>query len=110
MDIEYLSLAHCADNILRLTKLMLTQAQTQGWDTLATLEADRSEAMTALFEHPDIEASLPILSSTLYEVLELDKETIRLTEKERLTVLNSLHHQSKGDYALSVYRKTQSAR
>jgi len=103
MEIEYLSLKHGSENILRLTKRMLEQAQNNAWDGMCKIERDRGVALNALFDHPDIELYLPHLATVLHEVLELDRECIQLTESARFALLKNLHHQSKSDYVSSIY-------
>ena len=104
MDIEHLSLKQYAEKILRLSKHMLQQAIDKDWDRLARLEVDRGNALKHLFDHPEVEQCLPMLSDILYEVLEVDRECIQITEKERFTMLQSLHHKSKQDRAVNLYR------
>ena len=104
MDIEHISLRHYPKKILRLSKRMLQNAMDKDWERLASLELDRGSALKHLFDHPDIEQSLPMLSDILYEVLEVDRECIQVTEKERFILLKNLHHQSKQDRAVTLYR------
>ncbi len=104
MDIEHVSLKHYAEKILRLTKRMLQQAIDKDWEQLASLEVDRSSALKYLFDHPEIEKCLPKLSDILYEVLEVDRKCIQVTEKERFVLLQNLHHQSNQDKAVNLYR------
>ncbi len=104
MDIKYISLRRSAEKILRLSRSMLQQAIDRQWDQLACLEVDRGRALNHLFDHPDIKQCLPMLSDILYEVLEVDRECIQITEKERFTLLQNLHHQSTQDRAVNLYR------
>ncbi|VAX00686.1 hypothetical protein MNBD_GAMMA21-252 [hydrothermal vent metagenome] len=105
MDVKYISLQHTAEKILRLSKRMLQQAIDKDWDRLARLEVDRGSALKHLFSHPDIEQSLPILSDILFEVLEVDRKCIQITEKERFALLQNLHHKSAQDRAVKLYRE-----
>jgi len=104
MDIEHISLKHYAEKILRLSKRMLQQAIDKEWEGLAKLEADRGSALKHLFDHPDIEQCLPMLSDILYEVLEVDRACIQVTEKERFVLLQNMHHQTRQDRAVNLYR------
>jgi len=104
MDIEYISLRQCAEKILRLSKRMLQQAIDKQWDELSILEIDRGSALKYMFAHPDIEQNLPLLADILFEVLDIDKECIMITEKERFTLLQNLHYQNTNDRALNLYR------
>ncbi len=104
MDIEYISLKQYAKKILRLSKSMLQHAIDKDWERLSRLEIDRGHTLKHLFDHPDVERCLPMLSDILFEVLEVDRECIQITEKERFALLQNLHHQSKQDRAVSLYR------
>ena len=104
MDIKYISLRHSAEKVLRLSQSMLLQAIDKEWEQLARLEVDRAAALRHIFDHPDIKHCLPSLSDILYKVLEVDRECIQITEKERFSLLQNLHHQSKQDRAVNLYR------
>ncbi len=105
MDVQYIALQHTAEKILRLSKCMLQQAIDKDWDRLAQLEIDRGSALKHLFNHPGIEQSLPLLADILFEVLEVDRECIQITEKERFALLQNLHHKSTQDQAVNLYRE-----
>jgi hypothetical protein len=100
---QYLSLQQCADKILRLTERMLQYARNDDWELMSSLELERGKAMEHLFRHPDIKSSMRIISDTLFEVMELDKTCINLTEQARQTMLEQLNRQAQGERALNVY-------
>lgn len=100
---QYLSLQQCADKILRLTERMLQYARDNDWELMSTLELERGRAMEHLFHHPEITTSIKIISDTLFEVMQLDKTCIGLTEQARQTMLEQLNSQSQGKRALNVY-------
>ncbi|MGD8783286.1 MAG: flagellar protein FliT [Thioalkalispiraceae bacterium] len=102
---QYLSLQQCADKILRLTQRMLQYARSSEWELMGSLELERGKALEHLFRHPDIKQSMQIISKTLYEVMELDKTCMELTEQARQVMLKQLNHQSQGERALNVYRE-----
>jgi flagellar biosynthesis component FlhA len=72
---------------------------------MGSLELERGKALEHLFRHPDIKQSMQIISKTLYEVMELDKTCMELTEQARQVMLKQLNHQSQGERALNVYRE-----
>lgn len=100
---QYLSLQQCADKILRLTQRMLQYAQSEEWELMSSLEMERGKALEHLFRHPDIKQSIQVISNTLFEVMELDKTCIDLTERARKSVLEQLDRQSQGKRALNLY-------
>lgn len=100
---EYLSLQQCADKILRLTQRMLERAQSQEWELMSVLELERGKAMEHLFRHPEIKSSMQVISSTLFDVMELDKSCIELAEQAKQSMLEQLNSQSQGKHALSLY-------
>ena len=100
---QYLSLQQCADKILRLTQRMLQHAQSEEWDLMSSLELERGKALEHLFRHPDINNSIEIISNTLFEVMELDKTCIGLTEQARKMMVEELDRQSQGKRALHLY-------
>jgi len=100
---QYLSLQQCADKILRLTQRMLQYAQSEDWELMSSLELERAKALQHLFRHPDIKVSMQIISSTLFEVMELDKTCLTLAQQARQSVLEQLDRQSQGKRALNQY-------
>ncbi|MGD8926762.1 MAG: flagellar protein FliT [Thioalkalispiraceae bacterium] len=100
---QYLSLQQCADKILRLTERMLQHARANDWELMASLELERGRALEHLFRHPEIQHSMQIISDTLFEVMELDKTCIQLTEQARQVMLEQLNQQSQGKRALNTY-------
>jgi len=100
---EYLSLQQCTDKILRLTQRMLEHAQSEDWTLMTALELERGKALEHLFQHPEIKNSMQVISSTLFEVMELDKTCINLAEQAKQSMLEQLNSQSQGERALSLY-------
>ena len=100
---EYLLPQQCADKVLRLTERMLERAQSEDWELMSALELERGKALEHLFTHPQIKTSMQIISSTLFEVMELDKRCIALTEQAKQTMLEQLNRQSQGKGALRLY-------
>lgn len=100
---QYLSLQQCIDKILRLTQRMLQHAHAQEWELMGSLELERGKALEHLFRHPDIKNSMQIISSTLYEVMELDKTCLGLAEQAKISMLDQLDRQSQGKRAVHLY-------
>jgi len=100
---QYLSLQQCVDKILRLTQRMLLHARSDDWELMSAVELERGKALDHLFRHPEIKDSIQIISNTLYEIMELDKACIGLSEQAKQTMLEQLNAQSQGKRALHLY-------
>ena len=100
---QYISLQQCADKILRMTRRMLEYAEAGEWTLMGQLEQERGKSMQHLFRHPQIQDSLQTISDTLFEVMQLDRSCIELTEQARQAMLESLNQQTQGSKALKVY-------
>ena len=100
---QYLSLQQGAQKVLRLSERMLVYAEQGDWDLLSGLEIERSRSLTSLFNHPQISQSLSEIANTLYEVISIDKQCLRLGEEARKLMLVQLNHQSQGNRALNSY-------
>lgn len=102
---QYLSLQQGAQKVLRLSERMLAHAEQGDWDLLSGLESERSRSLESLFSHPQINDNLGEIADTLYEVISIDKQCIRLGEQARKTMLSQLNRQSQGGRALNSYRQ-----
>ncbi len=105
---QYLSLQQCADKILRLTQRMLQHARSDDWELMSALELERGKTLDHLFRHPEIKRSLQVISRTLFEVVELDKICIGLTEAAKQSMLEQLDSQSQGERVLRFYLENAS--
>ena len=102
---QYLSLQQGAQKVLRLSERMLAQAEQGNWDLMGSLETERSRSLESLFNHPQINQSLNDIADTLFEVISIDKQCLRLGEEARRLMLSQLNRQSQGGRALNSYLK-----
>jgi len=100
---QYLSLQQGAQKVLRLSERMLAQAEQGNWDQLSGLENERSRSLESLFSHPAISENLSEIAGTLFEVISIDKECLRLGAEARKDMLLQLNRQSQGGRALKSY-------
>ena len=100
---QYLSLQQGAQKVLRLSERMLAHAEQGNWDLLSSLENERSRSLDSLFNHPHINQSLGEIADTLFEVINIDKQCLRLGDEARKIMLSQLNRQSQGGRALNSY-------
>ena len=82
---------------------MLTHAEQGNWDLLSSLESERSRSLESLFNHPHIQQNMSEIAGTLFEVISIDKQCLRLGEEARREMLLQLNRQSQGGRALNSY-------
>lgn len=100
---DYLSLQQGAGKIVRLSERMRDMARAQDWDALARLEQERQKSLESLFSHPHMPEGLEQIAEALQEVIELDRESIALSEKVKDDLGLALNRQSQGRRALRSY-------
>ena len=64
-NIQFMSPAHFADVVLRLSHKISEFALCHEWQTARKLEEERNIVMQQLFAHPDINEALPSMTAIL---------------------------------------------
>jgi hypothetical protein len=105
-NIKFLSPAHYAEVVLRLSQKISAYAQQHDWQKARELEEERNTVMLELFAHPDINEALPSMTSILSRVMELDAEVIVKGETELEIMASQLKELGKGKRAVNAYLKT----
>ncbi len=104
---QYLSLEQCALKVLRLTKNMLLLASQGDWQNVSVLETERQASIESLFRHPSLPVAIAEISEILQQVLELDRQSLKLGSQARKGLVQALDQQSQGNRALQAYTSNQ---
>lgn len=102
---QYLSLKQSAHKVLRLSQRMLQHARQEEWTMLGQVEQERGRVLEHIFKHPQINESLQTISDILFEVMQVDKTCMQLTEQAQQDIASALSQQKRGKLAVQCYNR-----
>lgn len=102
---EYISLQQCAEKVLRLSQRMLQHAQAGEWTILGQVEQERGKVLEHLFRHPEISQSLQTISDILFDVMDVDRSCMQLTEQARQGMIDELNQRKNIQQAVRLYKQ-----
>jgi hypothetical protein len=89
--------------LLELSKTMLTQAQDGLWDEVILLETQRQDLIKRFFAEPVQQAQAEAVAAGIKTLLAIDEKITELAELKRFDILQVLQTMEQGKKAVKAY-------
>lgn len=92
-----------AAQALECTQQMHRLACQEDWQALTVLENERSQILTALFDHPALPQMLARIADTLRQIIEMDQKTMALGKQAQQALRREMELLNQGKRAVDAY-------
>jgi len=91
-----------------LSEQMLEMAHQSQWLQFEDTEQQRQKILTTIFEHNAITEMLPKIAHFMQQILDIDNESIQLSELARREIMHELSTLHSNGHAVSAYQENSS--